>query len=90
MTALHAVAAVLAGLAGLAAGRLHFAALRSGTEALIRDGSAGRAALLTLGRFALTIAVLVAAALAGAVPLLAAALGFGLGRAWELRARGRR
>ncbi len=75
-------------LAGLGAGRAHFALLRVATDSLILGGSAGRALVLTLARFGLSLLVLAGAALAGALPLLAAALGFGLGRAWELhRAR---
>jgi len=70
---------------GLAVGRLHFRALRSGTEALIHGGSAARALALTALRFGLSIGCLIGAALLGAGPLLAAALGIALGRAWELR-----
>lgn len=76
---------IIALLAGIAAGVLHFTALRVGTDALILGGSLRRAGWLTLGRFALTLAVLAGAALAGTWPLLAAALGFGIGRVITLR-----
>lgn len=71
--------------AGTGAGLAHFRALRAGTRALVADRAPGRAAALTLARFTLSGAVLAGAALAGTLPLLAAAAGFALGRAVELR-----
>lgn len=73
-------------IGGIFVGRLHFRVLRQGTDALIRQQAMRRALGFTLLRFAVTIAFLVAIALAGTAPLVAGAVGFGLGRALELRA----
>ena len=72
--------------AGILIGWLHFRMLRIGTEALIHDTATGRALGLTALRFALTIAVLVLAALAGAPALIAAGCGLAVGRAIAMRA----
>jgi F1F0 ATPase subunit 2 len=75
-----------AAFAGLVVGLVHFAALWWTTELY----SAGRgqlaAAALTISRFAGTIVFLGLAARLGALPLLAAFLGFLLARSLALRA----
>jgi hypothetical protein len=71
----------LAALAvGLALGFLHFRSLRRAADAFAR-GEAGRALALQLVRLALLGLFLFAAARAGALALLAAALGIFIGRA---------
>jgi len=86
MTGHGILLALAAAVAGVAGGRLHFRLLKSGTEALVRGGSGGRAVALAALRFGVTLGLFVLAAIAGgAAPLLAAALGFAIGRALELR-----
>ncbi|WP_168175156.1 ATP synthase subunit I [Thioclava sp. F28-4] len=70
---------------GIGVGLLHFALLRAGTDAMLLESKALKAIALTVLRFGLTIGVLVGCALLGAVPLLAAALGIGVGRMLTLR-----
>ncbi|PFG62308.1 F1-F0 ATPase (N-ATPase) AtpR subunit [Thioclava sp. ES.031] len=70
---------------GIGVGLLHFTLLRAGTDAMLLESKALKAIALTVLRFGLTIAVLVGCALLGAVPLLAAALGIGIGRMLTLR-----
>ncbi len=82
---MNAILALTALALGILVGLWHFHALRRGTEALMLEDSAGRAALLVLARFAVTIGFLVAAALAGAWPLVGGAAGIGIGRALVLR-----
>lgn len=84
-TALDIALTLLFLLLGAGAGYLHFRMLRQGTSALVEEQQMRRAVVFTLGRFALTIAVLAAAAWAGAGPLLACAIGLFLGRGVLLR-----
>jgi hypothetical protein len=72
-------------LVGALAGAVHFTLLARDAEALPAGGGAPRVILLRLGRFALSIAVLVMAALAGSAALLAAAAGHLAARQWALR-----
>lgn len=74
-------AAALGLAAGLALGLMHFATLRKVTQMYLSGGSYGRAIALQLARLALLAAALSGLALAGAVPLLSAALGLLIGRA---------
>jgi hypothetical protein len=77
--------ALVAALAGLVFGLMHFAALRRTVE-LYNGGRSGlAAAALTLGRIAGTIVYFCLAAKLGALPLLSSFLGFLLARTLALR-----
>ncbi|HEY0270800.1 MAG TPA: ATP synthase subunit I [Sphingomonas sp.] len=74
---------------GVGAGALHFAAISRDADHLIRgDGSAARAIGRKLGRMALTVTVLILAALHGWVALLAAMAGLLAARQMVLRRLG--
>ena len=75
----------LALVAGGAGGWLFFASLRRTVDLWLSGGAATRALALHLGRFVVLGAVLAGAALAGALPLLAATAGVLLARALVLR-----
>ncbi len=76
-------------VAGLLCGRVYFAALRRSVELYAGGGSRLAPAALTLGRIAGAVLFLGVAAQFGALPLLAAFLGFLLARGLAVRtARG--
>lgn len=79
-----AVSAVLA-LSGLAFGAVYFAALRRSAARLAGDGEALRAAGTALGRIVVAAIFFAAAARFGALPLLAALLGFLIARTLFVR-----
>ena len=70
---------------GLAAGLFHFSTLGAVTRLYLQGGFMGRAVALQILRLGLLAAVLAALAFAGAVPLMAGALGLLIGRAIVLR-----
>lgn len=83
MTGLDRIALLQAGIAlvgGAALGLLHFGTLRRTVDAFA-GGRTARALLMQLARLGLLAACLFVAARAGALPLLAAALGLLAGRA---------
>jgi len=65
---------------GIGVGVLHFRAIRESARQLVEAGNVRRVAALTVGRLAVTGAVLIIAALEGALPLVAAAAGLMIGR----------
>ncbi|HEY1930533.1 MAG TPA: ATP synthase subunit I [Acetobacteraceae bacterium] len=67
-------------LAGLAGGAAHFALLRQNMRLYLAGENLAHALSLQALRFAVTAALLVFAALHGAMPLLLAALGIALAR----------
>jgi len=73
--------------AGFAAGIVHFVSLHRSVDALV-CGSSGWAALLHIGRFAASGAVLLGLALLGAGPLLAGFFGVVAARRMVLRRYG--
>ncbi len=80
---LPALAACLA--AGIALGVAYFMMLRRTVDLLTAGGSPGKALLLIAARMALIGGGLVLAALTGAGPLLAMALGIWIGRSIVMR-----
>lgn len=78
-------AAMLGLAAGLGLGLLHFATLSWVVGLLLTGSATGRAVALQLARFAILFVALAALARAGAMPLLAGALGVAAGRAIFLR-----
>ena len=82
---LDLLAPLLALTAGLAGGWAFFASLRRGVERWLAGGAGATLLLLQALRLLLMAALLAVAALAGAVPLLAATLGVLLARQLVLR-----
>lgn len=76
-------------LAGFAAGLVHFLGLRRNVRLYVSSGRLRQALALQAARLALTVALFVAAARQGAVPLLLAAAGFLLARTAVLARRER-
>ncbi len=73
-------------LLGYGAGMIHFASLAQGVRRLVDGGPAWQAPALLLLRFAISAAVMIAAARSGTLPLIAALGGWLLARTLRLRA----
>jgi hypothetical protein len=78
--------ALLFALLGYGAGLIHFASLAHGVRRLVEGGRSWQAPALLLLRFAVSAAVMVAAARSGTLPLIAALGGWLLARTLRLRA----
>ena len=76
MTAMHAVTVCVFAGAGLMLGLVHFLGLRIGTRLFLEDGANVRAIGLHLLRVFATVAAFSLIAQVGALPLLAAFVGF--------------
>ncbi len=79
------LAAALALVLGFGVGVVHFASLRRVTALYLEGGPLARTIALQLGRLVLLGGLLVGLAMAGALPLLAGALGVLLARQAVLR-----
>ena len=70
---------------GAAIGAAHFSAVALDARLLVSGGSALGAAAIRLGRIALTVGLLTAAAISGAPSLMTAAIGLLAARQWAIR-----